>query len=1094
MNRAITSLIFVCTVALYAGAAGGAIPSAFTTGTSFENLDAGLFDPTRDDRGGEFGKKYWTTPKTNGMEVVAYGAGEAYDYAANGTKRNAYFDNEPDEEKGVPGTNAKYLGLDVEDALERCVMPLDDGVISNVTLNGGIYSDTLAKFTTSYSAPAISNADKIAVWLRERTRDDGKTVTNLVITAGYFAGSYDKVVAEDYVLTNAVAAGAWCRLTICTVTNITAKSLWNTPAFTVYVDGKPAAAGAGYAVGKDYREDWLTPEARMLVGERRLFPWLVPGVDDKARSLSRFAFAGKGAADDVLFTTTCPDFAVVDNVFTLQWDNGVKSMTCIVSNATSVVTKAIDAAAMPQRCLDFALGTNHYARVTVTNVVYDAAHEYTNGVWTAKNDCTTNDCTETSGVFIYKGKNANPTGFVASSRDDIIVGEGGCATFAEAKTRCVAEGKRTIVLNTDVVITRGTQSGGYNDNGVFSIGAFKDAATGKIIKDNLILDLNGHTLQGANASGSATIVQTDGTLEIIDSVGSGAVLPPLSGTTIAVKSSRKDKSAETTLIIAAGRYEGEVCVTGRVTKTDCYCATCAIGGGSFTNYNNSTSFYLEQYVTNTSAYFGLDIHNYWSVAAADAYVWSGAGANTKWATAANWRGGKVPGADDLAIFPRRDDAKPWAVDFGGGMAAKRLWLDADVAMSGTNEFSDVTVESGNGRFVGSGTMTFTGVLPGTLTGATGSGEARIGTNWTGTVKISKIASPKLLAGIDSWGIAGSKVEFAGVRGYLSDKANHALPFGLILTDDGETPAWKNETGYTGSTVSFPRLTGGGTFDSPKNLREISQVFQFDDVSEFTGAFRIGGKRLVVGGGAAAVGSKAGSVTFSDAVKVRSGLGWSGVTAHFGDVLGVYGEVGEPLMSYSGSAPSVGHVAVTLYDRTTGEETGTCLLTAADGVITLASGEVTLGGFPLEAADVGASVRAGGELEIPAGSAVSIVGKDVIVNGKIMSSVPAYYKLTKLKTASTKFAVSFDKEVATPSLADFEVSSDAGVVVVTVTNAKPGLWYGLRSVASLAESFDGAMTVWQQAEGDTVMFESDVSDAAGFYQVIMTDGDPYGGAW
>jgi len=1020
---------FVLLLVLGARVEAGVSSVAFTTGTSVENLTNGVFDASLDDLGGESGAKYWAKDGAINAVVTNYTAtSPAYDYRAKGTTRNKLFDLEPaDPDPGRErGGNYQYLSLDTDGTLYRNIQTNGAGPIL-VKDYPNVYADTLVTFSVSVSSPLVmgvgtKTCDKVIVWLREAEDSNGQPTTNLVITAGRYQDDFKQVVAHDYVTTNEVAAGAWARLTIRAIGDVTDQGIGQkAPGYAIYIDGKPVAADDAYDIGlaSSANVKQLASEARVLMQERRLFPSLARAGQDESAALSRFAFDGRGTVDDTSLSSEAPDFAQPINAFTIAWDAGVTGMKCIVSNELAVVTNTIDATEAPFY-RDFALAPTVETSVIVEDVAYDTAHEFKPGQWQAK------DCELVDNVFVCDGSAKNPGGLITSTREVIVVGTGvgQYKTFAEAKEAARAGGKRTIMLGEDIDATAGT----------LYIARYK-GADGKLYPEDFILDLNGHTLRGRNTEESFTIGLSDGTLQIIDSseAKTGRVLPPVDRDT-AVKSASSAK-ASPKVVLTAGSYDGLVSLTN--TPKGVYGGTCIVEGGSYTNILAETdTFYLEQYVTNASTYFALDARDYWSIGATGAHIWSGAGEDADWTNEDNWRGHKVPGEGDTVIFPRRS-GEAWEVYFNIEPLAKNFWMDADVAMTGTNDFTDVKVASGEGRFVGTGTAVFTGKIPGRLTdSARANQEMRLGAKWAGTVQITGVTRATALGNIMYWGAASSKVEFNGVRGYVSDRASYALPYGLVLTDNGTTPAWLNETGYTGSIISFPTLEGAGTFVSPSNTREILQVFQFKDVSRFTGGFNLGGKRLVLGEARALATAKAGSFTFAEDVDVRSGLAWTGVNAHFGKALAVLGKTGDKLMSYTGETkPDVGEVVVTLRDPKTSAIT-TNYLSAAEGQITI----ITREQWEIE--------HGGGHL-------------------------PLGYNFT----------------------IDFHLDPSAGHATITVDKPIAGCWYGVQRVTSLAEDPEWAangILEWKHVTPSdaTISFEVDTTQSpSGFYRVIVTDKEP-----
>jgi len=335
MGKAISVLAFVFSLGLCARGGSEFSGARFTTGTSFEDIPNGAFRANLDDQGGHTGSNYWSAVSDYAGAVVTNYADFSEPYPYQGTVRNDLFGKESRE---LPGANLKCLSLDSDTPLDRLAVLArlgDSGAMtaSNVLVRtadyDGIYADTLVRFAPSVSTPYLDGTDKIVVWMR--VTESGRAFsTNLVVTAGRYVDGFEKVEPVDYVIGDPVVpADTWCRLTIRAVADVLSDTLIRHPAFTVYLDGKPAMASADYSIGSGYRADRLTPEARILVAERRLFPWLAAAGDNKAMALTRFSFAGRGAVDDVLFTTERPGHVTPENVFTLQWDAGVRVLTAL---------------------------------------------------------------------------------------------------------------------------------------------------------------------------------------------------------------------------------------------------------------------------------------------------------------------------------------------------------------------------------------------------------------------------------------------------------------------------------------------------------------------------------------------------------------------------------------------------------------------------------------------------------------------------------------------------------------------------------------------------------------------------------------------
>lgn len=83
-----------------------------------------------------------------------------------------------------------------------------------------------------------------------------------------------------------------------------------------------------------------------------------------------------------------------------------------------------------------------------------------------------------------------------------------------------------------------------------------------------------------------------------------------------------------------------------------------------------------------------------------------------------------------------------------------------------------------------------------------------------------------------WGNEDSKIRFTGATGYVEQRSH--FTGGVILKDDGATPALHLTDGYNGDTVTVEKLTGDGTYKT--STKALSETFLVKDVSGFTGAF------------------------------------------------------------------------------------------------------------------------------------------------------------------------------------------------------------------------------------------------------------------
>ena len=246
------------------------------TKTSFEEYTAGTA-LTIDD------SDVWTSDATEGFVIS-----NLTDFA-NQTKvsRPDYW---------ASSTDSKALSIDVDAPL---FCKVNDRNTPYTFSDGPIFFDSVVQFTATDVAAEPDSADKLRVWLYTSPDDVATTPglfsetsskTCLVVTAGKYEGdlSTSNLKVEHYeVQIDGVELqpDTWHRLTIKAIADIDPRADFYTPAFEIWVDGKPVT----------YGED------------KTQFPSLKRGVVNE--TLQCVAFDGKGAVDDIVFTTTAPEFA-----------------------------------------------------------------------------------------------------------------------------------------------------------------------------------------------------------------------------------------------------------------------------------------------------------------------------------------------------------------------------------------------------------------------------------------------------------------------------------------------------------------------------------------------------------------------------------------------------------------------------------------------------------------------------------------------------------------------------------------------------------------------------------------------------------------
>lgn len=188
--------------------------------------------------------------------------------------------------------NVKALAIDTSNPLMRTVHTATD---SSDALGEAVFFDSVVQFTATDAKPTPGNDDKLMVWLYASDDVDndnpgvfGETTptTNLIITAGYYeSGDY---VVTNYMTGVEIAPDSWHRLTI--------KSFKDSGylKFNVWVD-----------------------ETLVEVGTESDFISLQYASGNADMTLKGVAFDGKGAVDDLVFTTTDP-FAVPSYEITVK--------------------------------------------------------------------------------------------------------------------------------------------------------------------------------------------------------------------------------------------------------------------------------------------------------------------------------------------------------------------------------------------------------------------------------------------------------------------------------------------------------------------------------------------------------------------------------------------------------------------------------------------------------------------------------------------------------------------------------------------------------------------------------------------------------
>ena len=276
MKKLIISIVATASLALVAKA-------DVLNGTSFENYQgANGFQVGLDDSGLPNRYLYWSGGDDAQFEFIDV------DEVAKTVARPKYWANQT-------GDDLKALAIDTDVALARHVATKDAGPQE---IGNGLYFDSMVQFTATDTAPTPTPTsgdvigDKLIVWLREVVAAENETPATyaLYVTAG--VPYQETVLTKHYELTNVadITLDSWHRLTIAI------SKTGATPTFKVYVDGEQATSTKIY--NPDGDDETIT-----AIGE---FGSLTLDGANNAGTITSVSFQGKGAIDDLVWTTEDP--------------------------------------------------------------------------------------------------------------------------------------------------------------------------------------------------------------------------------------------------------------------------------------------------------------------------------------------------------------------------------------------------------------------------------------------------------------------------------------------------------------------------------------------------------------------------------------------------------------------------------------------------------------------------------------------------------------------------------------------------------------------------------------------------------------------
>ena len=460
----------------------GAWADTHLSGTDFSALNVGSFVLGLDDEGNDTGTNYWYNGDTSDFEgsIVTDGVGKFLDFESN-------------------ITNPLYR------TINNCYEAESVSELPKRSIGTGLFIDTYVQFTPylvndNHPAPsAVTDDDKLIVWVREIEVENDANLTNLIVTAGYY-NNFDEVSESNYVVTNlspaeiATLCSTTNRLTIKSFSSITGED--DAPAgFVVYINKKSLEYAADAFSGGSYVGNHLdtTPAAYYEPGRHRLFPSLMAGDQTNHDKLSGVGYAGMGKIGEVWFddySTDYPDFAGDDHNITIVKGEGVVSY---VYNNITYTEDYSTAVSVPT--------------VTISNVVYNtsAGYQHKTGTWYIGSQVVNNTSTADGDIGTFDLANGNRLVLAGFKANYLVGGFEYQSLFGIEPTETTgaynaAKSGGTIKLNKDILIDEGTH---------------KQIVVGE--DDDLTIDLNGHTLRGTSAEvDEPSIVNNLGTLTIID--------------------------------------------------------------------------------------------------------------------------------------------------------------------------------------------------------------------------------------------------------------------------------------------------------------------------------------------------------------------------------------------------------------------------------------------------------------------------------------------------------------------------------------------------------------------------------------------------
>ncbi len=447
---------------------------------NFESLTAGAaFDSNNGLNG------YWLTAAT------------ADEMTVSNHEEGVEFPSRPD--KWNEAANSKFLQLDVSTPLARGLEEVDGGAFPGVAIGDGIYLDTLVKFTAADEpfTTDLTDGDKIAIEYVDQTTDETieNPIKGFVIRAG-------QTVGENFVQTNYFAAApanfdvnAWHRLTVRSIANVGDDQV----GFVIYLDGNvnPLAYSTDVDAGFGTL-DAAVAEKFYNANLHALYPSAVKSGDNKSLIYAA-AFSGTGGIDDVVITKTIPQFIASGEgvVVPFTVDAGVAGISVQVGDGEPIVVD------MNAQSLSATLPSGTSAFTVTATVDTDNGYEFVS---------------MTVGDAVYSVNPASVEGYaggaitITTTRNNFNLfdadGKPIEGTFQTLSAALAEDGVAKIALAWNYQVTAEESE---SEQEIYTIDG------------NIVLDLNGKTLDGGEGNGFELFYVT-GSLKVIDSVGGGKIV------------------------------------------------------------------------------------------------------------------------------------------------------------------------------------------------------------------------------------------------------------------------------------------------------------------------------------------------------------------------------------------------------------------------------------------------------------------------------------------------------------------------------------------------------------------------------------------